>query len=628
MPTTAEALQTALDHHRRGQLREAEAIYRRVLELDPRHAEGHFCLAVALHDQHDLPAAAECYREVLRLNPDHVEALCNYGNLIQSEARFDEALECYRRAILLNPEFAPAYFGRGNAYRGKGMIRDAVAAYQEAVRLEPEYVEAYNNMAVALNTLAEPDAAVEACQRGLALQPNSGQLYANLALAMQAQGRVSEAIGAHRTAVELRPNDPAEHSNLLYCLNFDPAGDPRTIFSEHLAWAQRHAEPFTEQAPPHSNDRDPDRRLRVGYLSPFFREHAVNYFAEPMISAHDHAQFEVFCYSDTQRGDTATERMKKAADHWRDVTHQSDEQIAHQVRDDGIDIFVDLTGHIGPNRLPVFARKPAPVQVTYLGYQNTTGMSAMDYRLTDAQTDPPGTTEDCYTEQLVRLPRSFFCYRPADDSPAVTPLPASTNGIFTFGSFNSLAKISETVARAWLEILSRVPGSRLFILANREGFFEHRLHGFAGQRGIAQDRIELCERRPHREYLELFSRVDIGLDPFPFNGHTTTCDSIWMGVPVVMLEGSTYASRFGGSVLRNVGLETWISNSIDAYIETAVRHADDLDSLLQLRRDLRPRMAASVLLDSTGFTRNLEQAYRRLWKTWCDSKTTLDSSAR
>ncbi len=627
MPTTAEALETALAHHRRGQLREAETIYRQVLELDPCHAEGHFRLGVALHDQRELRGAAECYLQVLRLNPDHVEALCNYGNLIQSEARFDEALECYRRAIVLNPEFAPAYFGRGNAYRGTGMIRDAVAAYQEAVRLEPEYVEAYNNLAVALNTLVEPDAAVEACQRGLALQPLSGELYANLALAMQAQGRVLEAIVAHRRAMELRPSDPAEHSNLLYCLNFDPTSDPLAIFSEHLAWARRHAEPLTTQVPPHSNDRDPDRRLRVGYLSPFFREHAVNYFAEPMIAAHDHAQFEVFCYSDTRRGDAATDRLKKATDHWRDVANLSDEQIAQQVREDGIDIFVDLTGHIGPNRLLVFARKPAPIQVTYLGYQTTTGMSAMDYRLTDAQANPPGTTDAYYTEKLVRLPRSFFCYRPADDSPAVTPLPATKNGAITFGSFNSLAKISDPVVRAWLEILSRVPGARLLVLANRDGVFERQLRDLAVQRGIAQDRIDVCDRRPHREYLELFERVDIGLDPFPFNGHTTTCDSIWMGVPVVMLEGSTYASRFGGSVLKNVGLEAWIAKSVDAYVETAARHAGDLDLLHRLRRELRPRMAASVLLDSTAFTRNLEQAYRQMWKTWCDSKATHDPAA-
>ena len=628
MSTTAEALQTALALHRRGQLREAEVIYRRVLELDPRHAEGHFCLAVALHDQHDLPAAAECYRETLRLSPDHVEALCNYGNLIQSEARYDEALECYRRAIQLSPEFAPAYFGRGNAYRGTGMVRDAVAAYREAVRLEPEYVEAFNNLAVALNTLAEPDAAIEACQRGLELQPNSGQLYANLALAMQAQGRVSEAIAAHRRAVELRPNDSAEHSNLLYSLNFDPACDPRMIFSEHLAWARQHAEPLTAQAPPHANDRNPDRRLRVGYFSPFFREHAVNYFAEPMIAAHDHLQFEISCYSDMQRGDAATDRLKKAADHWCDVTHLSDEQIAQQVREDGIDIFVDLTGHIGPNRLLVLARKPAPIQVTYLGYQNTTGMSAMDYRLTDAQADPPGTTDAYYTEKLVRLPRSFFCYRPADDSPEVTPLPASSNGVVTFGSFNSLVKISDQVVRAWLEILGRVPGSRLLILANREGVFERRLRDLTGQRGIVQDRIEVCDRRPHREYLELIQRADISLDPFPFNGHTTTCDSIWMGVPVLVLEGATYASRFGGSVLRNMGLESWIATSIEAYVETAVWQAEDSGALLKLRHELRPRMAISVLLDSDGFTRNLEHAYRRMWKTWCDSKATLDSTAR
>jgi predicted O-linked N-acetylglucosamine transferase (SPINDLY family) len=343
----------------------------------------------------------------------------------------------------------------------------------------------------------------------------------------------------------------------------------------------------------------------------------VHFFAEPILTAHDHQQFEVFCYSAALVGDEVTARLKAVADHWRDVGYKTDAQIAEMVREDRIDILVDLAGHIGENRLLVFARKPAPVQVTYIGYQNTTGMSAMDYRLTDERSDPSGLTDSFYSEQLVRLPRSFFCYRPPDVAPAITPLPAQETGHVTFGAFNSLAKTTPQAITAWLQVLARVPGSRLLILAPRGGHLERIVRASAGQQDIDPKRIELCDRRPLHEYLQLLQQADIGLDPFPFNGHTTTCDSIWMGVPVVMLEGNTYASRFGGSVLANVGLEHLITRSVRQYVDAAENLAGDLIALAKLRGELRGRMSNSPLLDFPGFTRNVEQAYRQMWRAWC-----------
>ena len=297
----------------------------------------------------------------------------------------------------------------------------------------------------------------------------------------------------------------------------------------------------------------------------------------------------------------------------------TDEELARQVRNDEIDIFVDLTGHIGNNRLLAFARKPAPVQVTYIGYQNTTGMSAMDYRLTDERADPPGLTDQFYTEKLFRLPRCFFCYQPSDDAPSVMPSPALSAGFVTFGSFNNFAKVSPEVIDTWLTIMARVPRSRLLILAYSGGYLERHLHSLARERDIEPDRIELFDKRPRSDYLLLQQQADIALDPFPFNGHTTTCDSIWQGVPVVKFEGDRYASRFGSSVLANVGLENLIAHSSEEYIEIAVQLATDRDRLAQLRAELRPRMAASVLLDFKGFTRNLEQVYRQMWRAWCQT---------
>ncbi|HEV3136534.1 MAG TPA: hypothetical protein VGZ26_01495, partial [Pirellulales bacterium] len=410
------------------------------------------------------------------------------------------------------------------------------------------------------------------------------------------------------------------HSNLLYALNFVPGLDPSAVFAEHLAWAQAYAEPLTAAAAPHANDRSPDRRLRVGYLSPHFRRHAVNYFLEPMLAAHDREQFEIFCYSTADMADDVTARLKGAADHWREVHHEVDQRVAQIVRADQIDILVDLTGHISNQRLLIFARKPAPIQVTYLGYQNTTGMTAMDYRLTDERADPPGVTDPFYTERLVRLPRSFFCYRPPDEAPPVAPPPALDAGYVTFGSFNNFAKVSPGAIDAWLQILARVPRSRLLVLANRGGYLERHLHALAQQHGVDSTRIELRNKLPTAEYLRLIAQADIALDPFPFNGHTTTCDSIWMGVPVVMLQGNTYASRFGGSVLGNVGLDPLITRSAEQYVDAAVELAGDLDALARMRGELRGRMADSALLDFRGFTGNLEQVYRQMWNTWCASQ--------
>jgi predicted O-linked N-acetylglucosamine transferase (SPINDLY family) len=303
-------------------------------------------------------------------------------------------------------------------------------------------------------------------------------------------------------------------------------------------------------------------------------------------------------------------------DQWRVTRFQSDQELADTIRGDAIDILVDLTGHIAGNRLLTFARKPAPVQVTYLGYQNTTGMSAMDYRLTDAWADPPGQTDSFYTEELVRLPRAFFCYRPSE-APEISPLPALESGYVTFGSFNNFAKVSPGALEAWLNILDSVAQSRLIILAHGGGSLAARVQRQAESRGLDPARIEFCEKRPRPAYLELMTRVDIALDPFPFNGHTTTCDAVWMGLPVVMLAGASYASRFGGSVLQQVGLAHLIAESPAEYIEIAGRLAADVEALAQLRATLRDTMAGSALLDAAGFTRNLEAAYRKMWHKWC-----------
>ncbi len=569
-----------------GQRADAIACFQRALEVRPDFALAQYTLANTLYEQDDLESAAAAYRKALSMEPNDADTLANYGKVLHRLGNTEEALEFYNRAIQRKPDLAVAHFNR----------------------------------AVLFNELGQPDEALELSRAALAFDPNPARLYGNIAVALHFQGRAAEAIEYYRRAVAVGGGSAPGHSNLLFALNFSPDYDAPTIFAEHLAWAARHAEPLTALAGQHSNDPTPERRLRIGYVSAHFKHHAVNYFTEPILLAHDHDQFEIYCYSDVAQPDAITERIQAAADVWHPTARASAEEIVQMVRDDRIDILVDLAGHIGGNRLLVFARKPAPIQVTYIGYQNTTGMTAMDYRLTDERADPPGLTDRYYTERLVRLPRAFFCYKPLDEAPKVTPLPARDAGFVTFGSFNNLIKVTPQVIATWHEILARVPRSRLLVLANRGGYVERRLHELAAARGIDPTRIELFDKCASADYLRLQQRADIALDPFPFNGHTTTCDSIWMGLPVVMVEGGMYASRFGGSVLANVGLEDLIARKPSQYVDIAVALASDFERLTDLRLNLRARMAASPLLDHQGFTRNLESAYRRMWLDWCATR--------
>jgi protein O-GlcNAc transferase len=402
-----------------------------------------------------------------------------------------------------------------------------------------------------------------------------------------------------------------------------PHVDAQSVFEEHLRWAARHADPLTPVPPRRALDRAPDRRLKIGYVSPYFRQHAISVFTEPVLAAHDHQHFEILCYSDLKHPDAVSQRFRAAADRWIDTAADSDAQLAERIAAEGVDILVDLTGHLEGSRLLAFARKPAPIQVTYIGYQNTTGMRAMDYRLTDDFADPPGMTDRYYSERLVRLPRAFFCYQPASEAPPVNRLPALDRGRITFGSFNKLAKVTGEVLSTWAQVLAAVPDSRLLILADPSTAAHERVQAVMAAHRVAGQRVEFVAKRPRREYLELHQQVDIALDAFPFNGHTTLCEALWMGVPVVMLAGQTYVSRFGGSALRNLNLEAWIAASTDEYVRTAVDWAGDLERLQSLRGGLRPRMLASPLLDAVGFTRNLEAVYRQLWTSHCAGSSPL-----
>lgn len=599
---------------------EAEDAFRAALRCQPNLPEALNNFGTLLREQGRLGEAREALVRAIELRPNFAEAHNNLGNVSRDEGKPDVAVSSYRQAILLNPRYGPAHFNLGNALRRMGRTSEALVAYEAAVQLVPNDAEALTNVGAVCNELGQTDRAVEACRHAVALRPDLALAENNLASSLHMRGEVEEALPHYRRAVELDPSDGVNASHLAHAMNFAPGLSAEEIFAAHLDWGRRHADPLTASSSIDlSFDRTPGRRLRVGYVSPFFREHAVSVFVEPILANHDHEAFEVICYSDTRTPDGATQRFRGYADRWVEAAALDNEALAQQIVRDKVNILVDLSGHLDGHRLLAFARRPAPVQVTYIGYQNTTGMQAMDYRLTDAYADPPGATDALHTERLVRLPRAYFCYLPHASAPALEPPPALKNGHITFGSFNKVAKVTRETLHTWIRILAGVPASRLLILMDQSTVTERRMRSALAEQGVAPDRLEFVGRCVRFDYLRLHQRVDIALDAFPFNGHTTTCEALWMGVPVVMLAGTTYVTRFGGVALKVLGLDDLIATSTEEYIRIAESLAGDVDRLQLLRSTLRDRMRVSPLLDFSGFTRHLETAYQQMWREWCDA---------
>ena len=396
-------------------------------------------------------------------------------------------------------------------------------------------------------------------------------------------------------------------------MHFHPDYDAQAILAEHRRWEAQFAAPLARLILPHTNEASPDRRLKIGYVSPDFRDHVVGHNLLPLFREHDHRQFEIFCYADVIRADALTRRFQGHADVWRDVLGRTDDQVAQLVRADRIDILVDLTLHMANNRLLVFARKPAPVQVSFAGYPGSTGLSAIDYRLTDPYLDPPGDDDPDAAQEPLRLPDSFWCYDPLTDEPAVNSLPVQASGFVTFGCLNNFVKVNALVLALWARVLRAVDGSRLVMLAP-EGHFRSDTVERLEQQGIAAARVAFVSHQPRRQYLELYHGIDLMLDTVPYNGHTTSLDALWMGVPVVTLVGGTTVGRAGLCQLTNLGLPELIAATPDEFVRIAVELAGDLPRLECLRASLRDRMRGSPLMDAPRFARGIEAAYRTLWQ--------------
>ncbi|GFO65342.1 tetratricopeptide repeat protein [Geomonas paludis] len=554
--------------------------------------------------------------ELVRQEPPLPTACYLLAVLKGEDGQAQEAADLLARTLSLEPGNTKALNALGGALSQLGQLERAAAAFTEALRIDPGFGEARINLALLLKQALRFTEAEALLREGIQLDPGSLRLTYNLANVLHAQGRSLEAVAAYRETLRLDPDHLDARQNLLFALHYSPQFTRREIYAEHLTAAR--SRPFR---PDHRQDLPrphPGGRIRVGYLSPDFRGHAVASFIEPVLEQHDRDRFEIFCYANVATPDATTHLLQGLCDQWRDIHGMADHNAAALIAGDGIDILIDLAGHTSGNRLPVFCHRPAPVQVTWIGYPDSTGLKEMDYRITDALADPPGVDDRLHSEWLLRLPRTFCCYHPPAEAPELVPPPCSRNGYITFGSFNNLAKVTPEVIALWSRVLHAVRDSRLLLKAKplADQGVRRRILDLFQEQGVAPGRIELDQgQRGTREHLEQYQRVDIGLDTFPYNGTTTTCEALWMGVPVISLSGDRHCARTGASLLTNCGLADLVTRSEAAFVEMARQVARDRETLREFRAGARERMRRSPLLDAAGVTRELETVLAELWET-------------
>jgi protein O-GlcNAc transferase len=646
--TITEALQSAIAHHQAGRLPEAEALYREILARDPRCADALHLLGVAALQvgRHEL--AVDLIRQAVKFSPKRAHFHSNLGEAYRGLARFDEAIASLRRALTLQPDFPAALNSLGVVLGAQHQTDEAFICYQKAIQRDPNYADAHHNLGVVFSQRGEWEKAEACFHRALVLRPNAADTHTSLGNVFKKRGQLDEAIAAYQQAIAIKPNSPEAHnnlgevfkdqgrldaaidayrralrhdrpdihSNIVLTLHYRSGDEVGMIAGEFHRWNQQHAVPLAALILPHTQNRSPGRRLRIGYVSPDLCDHVIGYNLLPLFERHNHRDFEIFGYAQVSTPDAITERLRACCDHWRNISDMTDVQLVAQVRRDEIDILVDLALHLAKNRLPVFARKPAPVQVSFAGYPGGSGVQAIDYHLTDRFLEPPNPDHAIGPDAPCYLPASFWCYEGLAVDLPVGPLPAVSGGRVTFGCLNNFCKFNVRTLELWTRVVVGVPGSRLLLLAPKGSARERTLNLFA-QAGLAADRIEFAERQPRERYLALYHRIDVGLDTFPYNGHSTSLDSYWMGVPVVTLVGSTPVSRAGWSQLSNLGLTELAAATPEDFVRLASALARDLPRLAALRAGLRERMRRSPLMDGAQFTRGIESAYRTMWQQWC-----------
>jgi len=557
--------------------------------------------------------ALQAFQKALEYKEDFAEAYDQQGRILSKMGRLEEAAEKYQLAIQHRPDFADAYNNLGIVMKDLRRYEEAISCYQNALRYQPDFIQAYNNLGWIMLLQGQSAGAIKYLSHALRLDPNFAQACNNMGIAHSRQGNLTTAQKFYQQALQHQPDFAAAHSNLLFLQSYNLLCKPQEMLAAHQAWDLTHGGgPDRAQTFCHAVNDDPDRRLRIGYVSPDFKHHAVSYFFEPLLKAHDRRQVEVFCYAEVNNPDTVTQRLRDQADHWRSTVGMSDEALARRIHDDRIDLLIDLAGHTAGNRLMAFTYKPAPVQATYLGYFTTTGLATMDYWITDEILTPPDTVE-LAAETLYRLPRCCLAYQAAAEAPEVVE---PDNAHITFGSFNQLSKMSPGAVAPWSEVLKAVPQSRLLLKTTQlaDAAVADRVRQQFSAQDIDPARLLLLSATAsYREHMAVYGQVDIALDTVPRTGGSTTADALWMGVPVITLAGERFIERLSASMLHSIDLDELITHSREEYVACASTLAEDHERRRKLRASLRQRMANSPLCNPHRLARALELAYRQMW---------------
>lgn len=610
--------------HELKEFREAAAGYSKALAINPDYAEAHFNLGITFEELGSLQEAVESYQKALVINPDLVDARYNLGGAFQKLGRYEEAADCFRKILVIWPDHVKSWFNLGIALQELDRLSEAEECYRKALAIEPDSAKVHHNLGIALQTLRRLPEAVECVRKALAIKPHFAEAHNNLGVLYRDLGQVDDALKSLRKAISIKPDFPVAHSNLIFTMLYCPDINDADILQEAVNWDARHA--YHGEIKQHENVPDPARRLRIGYLSADFREHAVCYFLEALLAKHDSKEVEVFCYAEVSQPDHVTDRYKNHVDHWRSTIGVNDEQLAETIRADKIDIIVDCTGHTANGRLRALSLKPAPIQInnfTVIGY--TSGVGTVDYVFSDPVLTPPDTGY-YFSEEVISLPNGIYAFRPDPDWPEVAPLPPVDDG-FLFACVGDPVRIGASTIALWKEVLETVPNSRLL--------FKHIAYGNPEVREMWRHKFIELEGRTIFEGIEggwernmgVYGKIHMVLDTLPFSGGSSALIPLWMGVPVVTMTGDSGSSRFGAATVTHAGFPEFCADTREGYLGFIRELANDPSRMGELRRGMRDTIRASDIMDARARAADVESAYRKIWHEWCENKGTPNHSA-
>ena len=608
-------------HHRVGALEQAAMVLARAVQLEPLRTEAIQSLGLVLLDRGDVERGLACLRRATELEPTSIALQKQLARELFRARNFDAAIVGYELLVEHEPSSTELSLELAACFEGAGRFGDAERISRRLALAHPELAEAHAALGRSLAKLHDHDGALAAFRRVLELGNAAlrRSVLPSVVGSLARLGHLDETFALLERELEAEPSLFTYHSSLVFHAMFSPRYDEAALLELARNWNTRHGVPLASKRQPHPNDRSPERRLRIGYVSPDLRHHVMGILMLPVFRQHDHSRHEIVCYSSARSTDALTDMLQACADEWHDVTQLDDAELAERIRADGIDVLVDLSMHMHGNRLKTFAEKPAPVQMTW-AYPGTTGLDAIDYRISDRYIDPEGA-ELSYSEQTLRLPHTFWCYGPArEEECAVNELPLLENGYVTFGCLNTFMKVNRNTLELWGRVLATVSSSRLLVLAPPGAARDFVRDVLEGQ-GVERERVDFVSVQGHEQYLASYQRIDVALDTFPYNGHTTSLDAFYMGVPVVTLVGETVVGRAGLCLAHNLGLKECVAHDPDEFVRAAVNFVAEPGRLRELRSGLRSRMKNSPLMDAAGFARDLEGLYRQAWRRWCASPT-------